>query len=99
MAGNNLTFSTDQAQSVAKSIKTKASNAETLINQLRKEINAVNSWWSGESQKAFVDQFESLMPSFNEMIGCVEKISANLTEISKIKLQAEQDMAAKLRGR
>ncbi|WP_314586782.1 WXG100 family type VII secretion target [Paenibacillus terrigena] len=99
MAGNNLTFSPEQATSVAKSIKTKASNAETLINQLRSEITSVSSWWSGESQKAFVDQFESLMPSFKEMIGCVEKISSNLSEIARIKQQAEQDMAAKLRGR
>lgn len=53
MAGNNLTFNPDQALGVAKSIKTKANNADTLIKQLQSEIHAVSGWWQGESQTAF----------------------------------------------
>lgn len=98
MAGN-LTFSPDQAISVAKNINTKASNAESLINQLQKEIHSVSGWWQGESQTAFVQQFDSLMPSFKEMVECVNKISANLKQIAEIKQQAEREMANKLRGR
>ncbi|UQZ35417.1 hypothetical protein C2I18_18955 [Paenibacillus sp. PK3_47] len=99
MAGNNLTFSPDQALSVAKSINSKANNAQTLINQLQKEIHSVSGWWQGESQTAFVQQFDGLMPSFKEMVTCVENISKNLTQIANIKQQAEQEMASKLRGR
>ncbi|BCG58135.1 WXG100 family type VII secretion target [Paenibacillus sp. URB8-2] len=99
MAGNNLTFSPDQAMSVAKSISGKANNAQTLINQLQKEIHAVSGWWQGESQSAFVEQFDGLVPSFKELVTCVENISKNLTQIANIKQQAEKEMASKLRGR
>ncbi|KAA9005450.1 WXG100 family type VII secretion target [Paenibacillus spiritus] len=99
MAGNNLTFSPDQATSVAKSISNKANNADTLIKNLQKEIHAVSGWWQGESQTAFVQQFDGLMPSFNELVKCVENISKNLIQIANIKQQAEQEMASKLRSR
>ncbi|OZQ76253.1 hypothetical protein CA596_10570 [Paenibacillus odorifer] len=99
VAGNNLTFNPDQALGVAKSIKTKANNADTLIKQLQSEIHAVSGWWQGESQTAFIQQFDGLMPSFKEMVLCVENISKNLTQIANIKQQAEQEMASKLRGK
>ncbi|AIQ73273.1 WXG100 family type VII secretion target [Paenibacillus odorifer] len=99
MAGNNLTFNPDQALGVAKSIKTKANNADTLIKQLQSEIHAVSGWWQGESQTAFIQQFDGLMPSFKEMVLCVENISKNLTQIANIKQEAEQEMASKLRGK
>lgn len=97
MAGN-LTFNPDQAISVSNSIRSKANNADSLIKQLQREIHSVSGWWQGESQKAFVEQFDSLMPSFNEMVNCVNQISDNLKQIAEIKLQAEREMASKLRG-
>ncbi len=95
----NLTFSPDQANSVATGIKRKASEANSLVNQLQKDIHSVRGWWQGESQTAFVDQFDSLKPSFDKMVQCVEEISQNLNKIAEIKMQAEKEMASKLRGR
>lgn len=65
---------------------------------MHKEIKSVSSWWQGESQVAFVEQFESLLPSFNKMISCVNTISDNLKEIARVKLEAESEIARKLRG-
>lgn len=98
MAGQNLTFSPDQALSVSKSIRNKASNADSLIKQLQSEIQSVSGWWQGESQRAFVEQFTNLKPSFDKMVECVNTISDNLQKIAEIKQAAEQEMASKLRG-
>lgn len=95
----SLTFSPDQAKSVATSISRKGSEAERLIKQLQKEIHSVSGWWQGESQTAFVQQFDELMPSFDKMVQCVEEISKSLIKVADIKMQAEQDMARQLRGK
>lgn len=95
----NIQFDSTQAAGVAQSIKRKAENAQTVIKQLTNEIHAINSWWHGESQKAFVDQYDSLKPSFDKMIECVNTISGNLIEIVRIKEEAEQQMASKLRSK
>ncbi|MBH5320062.1 WXG100 family type VII secretion target [Paenibacillus sp. GSMTC-2017] len=95
----DLKFSPEQASQVASSIKKKADNADALIEQLSREIAAVSGWWSGESQTAFVDQFNTLKPSFKKMIECVGTISTNLTEIARIKGEAETQIASKLRSK
>lgn len=96
---NVISFSPDQARGVATSISRKSSEADRLVKQLQKEIHAVSGWWQGESQKAFVDQFDGLMPSFNEMVKCVDEISKSLLKIAEIKQDAEAQMAKQLRGR
>ncbi|MCR2803398.1 WXG100 family type VII secretion target [Paenibacillus soyae] len=95
----NIQFDSAQALGVAESIKRKAESAQGVITQLTNEIHAINSWWHGESQKAFVDQYDSLKPSFDKMIECVQTISANMKQIVSIKEEAEQQMAAKLRSK
>ncbi|WP_195571386.1 WXG100 family type VII secretion target [Paenibacillus sp. 1001270B_150601_E10] len=96
---NKLVFNPEQARSVAKSIKNKASNADTLIKQLKTEIHSVSGWWEGQSQTAFVQQFDDLLPSFNKLVECVNTISANLDEIARVKQEADQQLANKLRSR
>lgn len=93
----NLTFSPDQARSVAKSIETKGTNARDLINQLDREIKSVEGWWQGDSAKAFVDEFNQLKPSLDKLVECVHNISANLVKIAGIKEQSERDIASALR--
>ncbi|NMM55435.1 WXG100 family type VII secretion target [Paenibacillus aquistagni] len=96
---NKLVFNPEQARSVAKSIKNKASNADTLINQLKTEIHSVSGWWEGQSQTAFVQQFDDLLPNFKKLVECVNTISANLDEIARVKQEADQQLASKLRSR
>ncbi|WP_199613900.1 WXG100 family type VII secretion target [Paenibacillus alkalitolerans] len=95
----NQAFSPDQARGVANSIKNKGHNAKDLVNQLHREIKAVEGWWQGDSAKAFVDEFELLKPNFDKMVECVDNISIQLNKIADIKEQHERDIANQLRRR
>lgn len=93
----NISFSSEQARSVANSIKTKGNSAKDIINQLDKEIKSISGWWQGDSAKAFVEEFNELKPSLDKLAECVNNISAQLTKVAEIKEQSERDMAAQLR--
>ena len=93
----NIAFSSEQAQSVANSIKSKGEQAKSIVEQLDKEIKNVAGWWQGESSKAFIEEFTQLKPSLDKLVECVGNISKQLTEIARIKEQSEKDMAAQLR--
>ncbi len=93
----NIAFSPEQARGAANSIKNKGNNARDIVNQLDREIKAVEGWWQGESAKAFVDEFNQLKPSLDKLVECVNNISAQLNRIAEIKEQSERDMAAQLR--
>ena len=94
-----ISFSPDQADQAAKSIKTKGDSAQGVINQLEKEIHSLQDWWKGESANAFIGEFDQLKPSLNKLVECVRGISDQLTKIAQIKRESENDIAKQLRGR
>ncbi len=90
-------FSPEQARGVANSIKQKGNTARDVVNQLDREIKSVESWWQGDSVRAFVDEFNQLKPSLDKLVQCVENISAQLNEVARVKEESEQRITAALR--
>ena len=43
-----IAIETSQARSAVNSIKQKGNNARDIINQVDREIKAVEAWWKGE---------------------------------------------------
>jgi WXG100 family type VII secretion target len=93
----NQAFSPEQARGVSNSIKNKGHSARDLVNQLDREIKAVEAWWQGDSAKAFIDEFQRLKPSFDKMVECVDNISIQLNKVADIKEQGDKDIANQLR--
>lgn len=96
MAGR-ISFRPEEARSVANSIKAKGNSANDIVQKLDQEIKSVEGWWQGDSAKAFVDEFNTLKPSLDKLVQCVENISRQLNQIAEIKEQGERDIAAQLR--
>jgi len=90
-------FSPEQARGVARSISQKGQSALDIVNQLDREIKSVESWWQGDSVRAFVDEFNQLKPSLDKLVNCVQNISKQLDQVAQVKEQSERDIAAALR--
>lgn len=90
-------FSPEQARGAASSIKQKGNNARDIVNQLDREIKSVESWWEGDSVRAFVDEFNQLKPSLDKLVQCVENIARQLEEVARVKEESERQIASALR--
>jgi uncharacterized protein YukE len=54
-----MTFHTQKAQDLAKALAAEISSIEDTLNKIKTtKVDTTSEWWKGESQKAFVGNFD-----------------------------------------
>ena len=95
---NEITLKASEAATAVRTIKGKANDAQTTVNQLQRDINNVKSWWKGDSCVAFVDEFTKLKKEFDKMIDCINKYGDLLSKAIEIQQKADADIARQMRS-
>jgi WXG100 family type VII secretion target len=98
MAAERIKLNASDANSAVRTIKGKASEAQSTVNQLQKEVNNVKTWWEGNSSVAFVDEFNKSKKEFDKMIDCINKYGDLLTKAIKIQQDADAEIARQMRS-
>lgn len=95
---DRIKLSAGEASSAVRTIKAKASEAQSTVNQLQRDINNVKSWWEGESAVAFVEEFTRSKKEFDKMIECINKYGDLLKKAIEIQQKADADIARQMRN-
>ena len=66
---------------IANSLKARKEDFESLVSQMGTEINKIPDAWDGDSATAYLEQYESLQPSFNNIAEVIETISIQITDV------------------
>lgn len=69
---------------------------DDLYQRMAGTINELPTYWSGASAQGYVDQFEALKPSFDNISGLISDLAAQLNSISQNFESADNEMAGQL---
>lgn len=94
---DRIKLSTSEAASAVRTIKGKAQEAQSTVNNLQRDIRNVKSWWEGDSAVAFVDEFDKSKKEFDKMIDCINKYADLLSKAIEIQQKADADIARQMR--
>lgn len=86
---NEFLFNPAQVDGVANKLNQRASQLESAQKELKTTIEKVSSWWEGESQAAYIQQYKNFEPSLSELSKLARQISKQLKEIAQIKKENE----------
>lgn len=88
-----LKFNLKQAEAVQQALSKEAKQITSIIASLNKDINQVESWWKGDSQGGFIQQYKRFEPSLKELSTLAEQISQQMAKIASIKAENEKKIA------
>ena len=94
---DRIKLSTNEAALAVRTIKGKAQEAQSTVNNLQRDIRNVNNWWEGDSAVAFVDEFDKSKKEFDKMIDCINKYADLLSKAIEIQQKADADIARQMR--
>ena len=97
MAANVITLNASEAAGAVRKIKSQATQAQTTVNQLQRDIRAVGTWWKGDSAVTFVSEFDKSKLEFDKMIELINKYGDLLTQAIKIQQDADAEIARQMR--
>lgn len=86
----NYVFNRPNADRAKSEFKKQASQLEQIQGDLKKNINAVSSWWEGESKQAFLQQYETFAPSLQELAKLATSVATQVESITTIKFENEE---------
>lgn len=82
-------FNPQEVDRIAKNLEKKASSLQSIQRELKTAISKVNSWWEGESQTAYIEQYNNFEPSLTQLSELANAISKQLAEIASLKMENE----------
>lgn len=82
-------FNANEVKGVASKLKQKATKLQSTQRELKTTINKVSSWWEGESESAFIEQYNKFEPSLKELEELAKAIAKQLDDIAKLKMENE----------
>lgn len=94
---DRIKLSTNEAALAVRTIKGKAQEAQSTVNNLQRDIRNVKNWWEGDSAVAFVDEFDKSKKEFDKMIDCINKYADLLSKAIEIQQKADADIARQMR--
>lgn len=86
-------FNPSQVQGVARNLSQKSKQLEAAKADLKKTVNKVSSWWEGESETAYIKQYEKFEPSVAQLSELALAISKQLDDIVALKKKNESARA------
>lgn len=86
-------FNAGEVKGVASKLKDKATKLQSTQKELKSTINKVSSWWEGESQTAYIEQYNSFEPSLAQLAELATSIAKQLDEIASLKMENESKRA------
>lgn len=66
------------------------------VNQLNTLIHSIPDSWDGNAAKAYVSEFDSLQPSFDQTRGIIEMLQSQINESMAIMKEKDELLAGKL---
>ena len=94
---DKIKLSASEARVAVTKIKGKATEAQTTVTQLHRDIGNLKSWWEGDSAVTFENEFNKSKKEFDKMIECINKYGDLLTKAIEIQQKADADIAAQMR--
>ena len=95
----DIKMTPDELRTAATNLEGKRDEILDLVEQIKSMVDETTGAWSGEAQKAFVDNFETLLPvlqkDFPEVIS---GIASQLDGAADALEQADSDIASALKG-
>lgn len=83
-------FNVNQTRNISKKLIQKANKLNAARGDLTAQINRVASWWEGESEAAFIQQYKSFEPSLEQLETLATTLAKQLNQISDIKMENEK---------
>ncbi len=87
----NLKYDPEKIQATSVSIKTKYSNYESCVSNIKTKINNTKRSWESESASSFFDKFNEIEEKSNSVSKEILYLSNMLTEVSGIYGKSQED--------
>lgn len=69
-----------------------------MINTLSNEVNNLSAVWEGASHSAFIDHFQSLVPTLQQFAEILDGINQQLESVANTLEETDSQIASSLRG-
>jgi uncharacterized protein YukE len=93
-------FNFSEASNLKGKLSTEVNNVETQLKQMMRMVEGVTSWWSGGSEKAFIENFRStkdnIVTSLNK---CIQDYKTLVDQIIAAKQESDTSIANQLNKR
>ena len=95
----DIKMTPDELRSAATTLEQKREEIIGLVGEIESMVDTTTGEWSGEAQKAFVDNFETMLPTLKEDFPeVITGIAAQLTGQTDALEQADSDIASAFKG-
>ncbi len=95
----DIKMTPDELRSAATTLEQKREEIIGLVGEIESMVDTTTGEWSGEAQKAFVDNFETMLPTLKEDFPeVITGIAAQLTGAADALEQADSDIASAFKG-
>ncbi|MBC1560144.1 WXG100 family type VII secretion target [Listeria booriae] len=88
---------TEELASISTNLKTHAESYDDLVKAMKSEVDKIPTAWDGQAAEAYVEQFEELKPSFNNVLELIETISIQLKQVIEANENLDKETSGKLR--
>lgn len=82
----------------AKTVDNLKTQHADLIKKLDNIVKGLDNVWIGESQTAFVQEYDAMKPTFNKFIDILGRYSSEMISSANILEEADKEAAAKTRN-
>lgn len=97
-AVSGIKVTPDLLRQDAKQVEGLKSQHVDLIKKLDSIVRGLDNVWIGESQKAFVQEYDAMKPTFNKFVEILGKYSTEMVNSANILEEADKEAAAKTRN-
>lgn len=91
---NGVLISSDTLDTTSSQVTTLKSQMETLFEQIKQAIRAMDAFWNSPASKAAVAQFDQLAPVFPQYIQLVQNYCTYLTQTAQAYRENESALGA-----
>lgn len=99
MAGKNIQFEVGQASTASTNINRAGVEIGSLMKSIGSDVRKVDTWWEGQGSKAYVKQFTDVKKNVDSLIECITKISKQIDETVRVKVEEEDKLEKLLNGK
>jgi len=95
MAKGNLQFDFNQAEALRKQLTSNCGEIDSTLNEIKKDVDGVTAWWSGGSEKAFIENFGKtqveIKKGLQEWLNEYDKL---LGKVQDVKRETDRNLAS-----
>lgn len=91
----NIRFNIGELKGISSSINSDRQNMQQLMGNINSEINKVSSIWSGEGERAFMEDYTKLKSNFSSALQVLSRISQNINMGCDTIERADRNMSRK----